>query len=179
MNIEIKKINGDVIFAHECPKNELKKTLEIAVQRGISLASANLEGAYLRNANLEGAYLRNVNLRDANLINANLRGADLRGADLEFADLRGADLRGADLRDANLINADLRGADLRGANLRGANLDLNRRLAQDTITTLVDIEEILKETSVVSEKFFNGKTHLFTVGTLEFAAKKIYHKINS
>ena len=48
-------------------------------------------------ADLRGAYLRGADLRGANLYGANLSGAYLRGADLRGAYLRGAYLYGADM----------------------------------------------------------------------------------
>jgi len=149
MKIEIKSINGEVLFSFERENNSVKNTLLECVRLGVDLGGAdlegaylqgaylrgayledayllgaNLEGAYLRGANLRGANLRYANLRDANLRDAYLRGANLRGANLEGANLRDANLRGADLRDANLRVADLRDADLRGANLTVIKNDL-------------------------------------------------------
>jgi len=77
---------------HESDMETVRKAVEEAVKKGVSL-----DGAYLRHA-------------------------DLRHADLRYAELRGADLRNANLRNADLSEADLRGADLRYAELRGASL---------------------------------------------------------
>ena len=127
--IELKRINGDVIFSHECEDNSVAKTIEAlrTFNKEFDLRCADLWNAYLSGADLSGAYLRNADLENADLRNANLRNADLSGADLSGADLSGADLRNAnlwnaDLRNANLRNADLSGADLSGANFRGASL---------------------------------------------------------
>lgn len=75
--IEIKSTYRDVLYKHTCEGNTVKKTVEEAVKRGISLCSAYLRGADLRGANLHGSDLCGSNLSDANL-----RGADLSGADL-------------------------------------------------------------------------------------------------
>ena len=64
--IEIKKINGNLIFSHNQEDNTVKKTLEKAVS-----SDANLIGANLIGANLSGANLRDANLSGANLIDAN------------------------------------------------------------------------------------------------------------
>lgn len=85
--IEIKSTYRDVLYKHTCEDNSVKKTVEEAVKRGISLCSAYLRGADLRGANLHGS-----DLCEVDLYNANLSGADLRGADLRNADLSGADL---------------------------------------------------------------------------------------
>ena len=77
MNINIKHVNGKILFSHDCENNTLIKTLEYAKVRGTDLRHADL---------------RYADLRDANLRDANLRYADLRYADLRYADLRYADL---------------------------------------------------------------------------------------
>ena len=105
--IEIKNINGDVIFKHTAEDNTITLTVEAAVSCGVSLANANLVGACLAVADLTGA---------------DLTGADLTGADISWADLADAILIGAKLKDANLKGAILEGADLNGGDLVGANI---------------------------------------------------------
>ena len=81
IKIEIKnRWTGSVLFEYEAVDNDIKQTLEKAVEN-----SAYLQGADLRGADLRGADLQR----------ADLRGADLRGAYLQRADLRGAYLQGA------------------------------------------------------------------------------------
>ena len=121
--IEIKNINGVVIFKHEAENNTVTLTVEAAVLCGVSLAKANLEGANLADANLSWANLADANLKEANLKDANLKGAILNGANLTGADISWADLNGAYLDRASLLGADLAGADLAGAHLTGANLN--------------------------------------------------------
>ena len=107
--IELKRINGEIIFSHECEDNSVAKTID-----ALRISGAEFD--------LSGAYLRYADLRNADLRGADLRGADLSGAYLSDAYLRYADLRGADLRGAYLSDADLRGVDLKNAYLRGAYL---------------------------------------------------------
>ena len=131
--IEIKNINGDVIFKHTAEDNTITLTVEAAVSCGVSLANANLSwailtGADLEGANLEGAdlswaHLEGANLEDANLEDANLAWANLEDANLKGAILKGAKLEGADLSWANLEGADLTNANLEYAILYSANLD--------------------------------------------------------
>ena len=90
MKIQIKHINGSVLFEYDAPKNSVKDTLVKAVSSGADLTGANLRGAYLRGADLTGANLRGADLSDANLTGAYLTGADLSGADLRGA--KNADL---------------------------------------------------------------------------------------
>ncbi|MBQ1196456.1 MAG: pentapeptide repeat-containing protein [Clostridia bacterium] len=111
--MEIKKINGEIIF--KANVDNIKDAVEEAVMRCADLYGANLGGADLRHADL-----RHADLRHADLRGANLRGANLSSANLRHADLRGANLRGADLRYADLCGANLGGADLCGANLSSA-----------------------------------------------------------
>ena len=106
--IEIKNINGFVLFSHTAEDNTITLTVEAAVSCGVSLAKANLVGACLAVADLEGA---------------DLTGADLTGADLAWADLIGANLEGANLKDANLKGAILNEADLNEADITGANIN--------------------------------------------------------
>ena len=140
--IEIKDINGVVLFSHTIENNSIKITVEEAVKKnvnlfgadlnrvnfkGADLEGANLEGADLtgsifEGANLEGAYLKGTDLYCANFEGANLKGANLKCAELRYANLEGANLEGANLKGANFYLADLEGANLKGANLKGANL---------------------------------------------------------
>ena len=74
IKIEIKhRIFGSVLFEYECEDNTLRKTVEAAARKGVSLC---------------GADLRDANLRDADLCDADLRGADLRGCVLDYNDNR-------------------------------------------------------------------------------------------
>ena len=107
--IEIKNIDGVVIFKHEAEDNTITLTVEAALSCGVSLAKANLAGACLAVADLTGA---------------DLTGADLTGADISWADLADAILIGAKLKDANLKGAILKGAILEGANLERVILDM-------------------------------------------------------
>ena len=106
--IEIKDVNGDVLFSHTAEDNTITLTVEAAISCGVSLAKANLAGTCLAVADLEGA---------------DLEGANLEGANLEDADISWANLIGANLEDANLKDANLKGAILKGANLKGANIE--------------------------------------------------------
>ena len=106
--IEIKNINGVVLFSHTAEDNTITLTVEAAVSCGVSLANANLAGTCLAVADLAGA---------------DLAGADLESADLSWADLEGANLASAIIKDANLKGAFLEGADLAGADLAGANIN--------------------------------------------------------
>ena len=107
--IEIKNINGFVLFSHTAEDNTITLTVEAAVSCGVSLAKANLVGACLAVADLTGA---------------DLTGADLTGADISWADLADANLKDANLKDANLKGAILKGAILEGANLERVILDM-------------------------------------------------------
>ena len=118
--IEIKNINGVVLFSHTAENNTVKITVEEAVKKnvrltwadlgGANLAGADLADANLSWANLKGANLKGANLKDANLYRANLAWATLERADLNFAFLKCADLTGAHLTGANLNAAHLNGA---------------------------------------------------------------------
>ena len=107
--IEIKNIDGVVLFSHTAEDNTITLTVEAAVSCGVSLAKANLVGACLAVADLTGA---------------DLTGADLTGADISWADLADANLKDANLKDANLKGAILKGAILEGANLERVILDM-------------------------------------------------------
>ena len=120
--IQIKSIFGKLIFEYECENNTIKKTVEKAVYKKISLSSANLRSADLSSADLSSANLRLANLSLADLSSADLSSADLRSADLSLANLSLANLSLANLRSADLSSADLSSANLRLANLRSADL---------------------------------------------------------
>jgi hypothetical protein len=76
----------------------------------------------LAHAELRGAWLWLAILPEANLARAHLHEADVHGSDLHKSDLTRVVLKKADLRSANLHNAILHEAYLQGANLEGANL---------------------------------------------------------
>ena len=113
--IEIKNINGFVLFSHTAEDNTITLTVEAAVSCGVSLANANLVGACLAGADLEDANLKGANLEDADLSWADLIGANLEDANLKDANLKGAILKGANLKGANIERANIYGAKLNGA----------------------------------------------------------------
>ena len=116
--IQIKNIDGVVLFSHTAENNSIKLTVEEAVKKNVNLALADLGDAELAWADLAGA-----NLEGANLEDADLSWADLIGANLEDANLKDANLKGANLNEANISGADLADADLEGAKLEWAILD--------------------------------------------------------
>ena len=127
--IEIKNVDGVVIFKHEAENNTVKLTVEEAVKNDINLAladlgDADLAGANLRGANLRGANLRGANLKGAELTGANLSDADLREANFSMANLYRTNLDDADLYRANLTRANLYDADLYNTNLEMVILDM-------------------------------------------------------
>ena len=118
--IEIKDVNGVVLFSHTAENNSITLTVETAVSCGVSLANANLAGAYLAGACLAVADLTGADLTSADLTSADISWADLTGANLASAILIGANLKEANLKEANLAGADLYGAILDAAHLNGA-----------------------------------------------------------
>ena len=113
--IEIKDVNGVVLFSHTAENNSIKITVEEAVKKNVRLTLADLAGADLAWADLAGA-----NLEGANLEGANLAWADLADAYLKEANLKEANLKGAFLEGAYLTEADITGAVLNAAHLNGA-----------------------------------------------------------
>ena len=94
MNIQIKsRFNAAVLFEHDCEKNSIRITLELAIKSGANLSDANLSDANLSRANLSGANLSRANLSDAYLSDANLSDANLSDANLSDANLSGANLK--------------------------------------------------------------------------------------
>jgi uncharacterized protein YjbI with pentapeptide repeats len=83
VKIEIKhRIDGKIIFAHDCENNTIKLTVEAAVKAKVSLAYASLAYARLDGASLVGARLVGASLVGARLVGARLVGARLVGASL-------------------------------------------------------------------------------------------------
>ena len=113
--IEIKDVNGVVLFSHTAEDNTITLTVEAAVSCGVSLANANLAGACLAVADLEGADLKGADLTGADISWADLADAVLIGAKLEDADIKGAFLEGADLNEADITGANINWANLNGA----------------------------------------------------------------
>lgn len=121
--IEIKDINGVVLFVHTAENNSIEITVEEAVKKNVNLFGANLTNAKLKGANFEGADLEGANLVGANFEGANMKGANLKSANLRYATLEGVNLEGANLKGAFLYWADLERANLKGAHLRYATLE--------------------------------------------------------
>ena len=121
--IEIKDINGVVLFVHTVKNNSIKITAEESVKKNVNLFKANLANAKLKRVNFKGANLYWVDLEGANLEGADLEGAYLKGADLTGVNFEGANLEGANLEGADLTGANFEGANLEGAYLKGANLN--------------------------------------------------------
>ena len=113
--IEIKDINGVVLFSHTAEDNTITLTVEAAISCGVSLAKANLAGTCLAVADLTGADLTGADLTGADISWADLADAILIGAKLEDADLKWAFLEGADLTEADITGAKLNWANLNGA----------------------------------------------------------------
>ena len=113
--IEIKDVNGVVLFSHTAEDNTITLTVEAAVSCGVSLANANLAGTCLAVADLTGADLTGADLTGADISWADLADAILIGAKLEDADLKGAFLEGADLNEADITGANINWANLNGA----------------------------------------------------------------
>ena len=131
--IEIKDINGVVLFVHTAENNIIKITVEEAVKKNVNLFGANLTNAKLKGANLERANLERANLEGANFEGANierayfmyadLKGANLCGADLNCVNFEGANLEGANLESTYFFVADLKNAKFKDANFRWVSLD--------------------------------------------------------
>jgi uncharacterized protein YjbI with pentapeptide repeats len=141
--VQIKSIQGDILFERESPNNSIKETIVACAKAKISLCNANLSGADLswvdiRRVNLSGADLAKVTMEgswldfadlssavinDSNLDRASLLGANLQKADLSNSSMCMSRLQSADLSDAILSEVDLSRADLADANL--TNVDLS------------------------------------------------------
>ena len=121
--VEIKDVNGVVLFVHTVKYNSIKITVEEAVKKNVNLFEANLTNAKLKGVNFKGANLEGADLEGANLEGADLEGAYLKGADLNCVNFEGANLEGANLEGADLTGANFEGANLEGAYLKGANLN--------------------------------------------------------
>ena len=63
--IDIKHIDGRVLFSYESENNTVSITLGKAIESGANLRGANLRGADLSGADLRGADLSGANLRGA------------------------------------------------------------------------------------------------------------------
>ena len=124
--------NGNVIFLYTCENNTIRKTVEEAIKRGISLSYANLQYADLTCLNLSKTNLSYTNLSFANLSYRVLSGVNLSNANLIYAlfigsklnkvNFNGANLRGtifgySELTDVDFTDADLRWADLYGTKI--------------------------------------------------------------
>ena len=117
--IQIKRINGSIIFEYEAENNSIAKTLKEYIRKEKEYGKSTID---LIEADLSNTNLFNIDLRDANLYKANLSHSDLREADLRSTNLKGANLKDAKLSGANLSFADLHNANLKDADLSFVNL---------------------------------------------------------
>lgn len=142
MEITIKNTDGNIIFKYDCEDNTVKKTVEEAVSKNVSLNKADLSDVNLRgiklyhadlsDANLSGSNLSETNLSETNLAKANFEGANLQysilnrtsfiGANLAGVNFRGSEIRNADFTKADLAKAIFKDSDLREANFTKAYL---------------------------------------------------------
>ena len=120
--IQIKRINGSIIFEYETEDYSVKKALEVYIKEerakgkeNVDLSNINLSGADLSGVDLSGADLSGANLSRAYLSETNLENVSLVCADLSFTDLYNANLNGADLKDTKLSGANLSNAILNSA----------------------------------------------------------------
>ena len=135
--IELKRINGEIIFSHECEDNSIAKTIDAfrMSDAEFDLSGVDLQNSYLGFIDFRDVNLSNSNLNGANLEHAILINANLSNAKLNYANLRCACLSGANLRNTQLIHTDLGSTNLCNVNLEYANLgDANLRYA-DLINT--------------------------------------------
>ena len=70
--VEIKNIDGEVIYTYEGENATIKDAVEDAVKKGVNLTRANLEFTHLYGTNFFNANLRDASLKDAELYGANL-----------------------------------------------------------------------------------------------------------
>ena len=85
MKIQLKRLNGELIFEHDQEDNTICIT-----------------------------FLSALEFRIKDFSGANFRGADFCGANFSGADFRGADFRGADFRDVDFRDVDFCGANFSG-----------------------------------------------------------------
>ena len=155
--MQIKILNrwsAEVIF--ECEAESMKLAVKLAIEKGVSLASANL--------------------RSADLIYANLSNADLSYADLSYANLSAADLSDADLRSANLRSANLRSADLRSANLSVLRDDFWAVLSAEPMGVPY-LREALVAGKVNGSCYESECQQACLVGSLAYGVKRHYEKL--
>lgn len=178
--IELKRINGEVIFSHVCEDNSIAKTIDVfrMSDAEFDLSGVDLQNSYLgfinfRDVNLSGSNLDGANLEHATLINANLSNAKLNYANLRCACLNGANLSNtqfthSDLGSTNLCNVNLEYANLGDANLRYAVLintnlrytNLNGANLSDTDLSNSDLRgSSLRYTNLSNANLNNANLH--------------------
>ncbi|MEG1580891.1 MAG: pentapeptide repeat-containing protein [Bacteroidaceae bacterium] len=132
--IEIKNLQGEVLFSNTQEYNSIKATLEKAVSEKVSLEGADLKGISLINANMRGANLRFADLSNTDLRKADFSYSSLKSAKLSYSDLSNADLSNADLSNADLSNTNIKGTDFSKSNLWGTNFHLANSLRKAAIS---------------------------------------------
>ena len=116
----IRDVSGRSLFVgSRAPIGEL---LEQAVEAGVDLTGANLEGANLTDRDLSGAKLSRAFMVGANTCYTNFNGADLSGAAMNNANSQNASFEGANMRCISLKRADVSFSNMRGVNLISADV---------------------------------------------------------
>ena len=200
--IQIKRIDGSVIFEYETEDNSVEKTVLEYIRRekssgkkrvdlrGVDLVGAVLNFHDLSNIDLIGANLGYVNLgyciltgcdlKSANLSYAKLNNTYLEDANLSYANLSYANLRFIKLDNSKLLNtilfkADLSNADLYNTDLRYADLSF----ADLSNADLSNAD--LKYTKLIETVMLNVKNILYAtcgfVGNKQLLGIKIDGKI--
>jgi uncharacterized protein YjbI with pentapeptide repeats len=101
----------------------LEGVLGLAVDAGVSLQGASLDGAFLQGASLAGAEMQSASLKFAHLQAANMYCVHLENASLYYAEMQAASLDEAQLQKASLDGAQLLGVSFRSAKIQGASID--------------------------------------------------------
>ena len=130
--IQIKRLDGSVLFEYEDEDNCVKKVLEVYIKKEresnkgiIDLTNANLESTNLAGIDLSGTDLSYADLSDSDLTFADLHNADLTSANLHYSKLIGANLNYTVLDNTILADANLYHTDLKGANIQEAYVRLS------------------------------------------------------
>jgi len=96
MKIQIKRLNGEIIFEHEQEDNTIAKTLVEALENGIK----DFRYADFRSADFSSANFRYADFSSANFRSADFSYADFSSANFSYANFSYANFRSADFSSA-------------------------------------------------------------------------------
>lgn len=127
--IEIKNIEGKILYSYTCENNTISKTLE----------QANLESICLNEANLSNKVIENVKLSKLRLIGANFTNSVFNNVTISDSQLSLTDLSHSEIKNTHFIDTALYNSNFVGSSIN--NSQFLRCTLENTLFCMASIED--------------------------------------